>query len=196
MLICICSIQPLADDVVHTRDNSSVLNNDALYCAENASANGQALVEGDSIARAVCNSELAAANDDPTMQVEDAHIASDASLVNSCESVAVLATNSTIIYEGIAFQDVGQRMLGAEVENEALVQKMQHDDVNLSVDAISLEKPGIISRSPTHQNSEIENAPSEVGESSCLQDFTLEGGMLAASTPVDLVSAKDCSVRF
>ncbi|WOL04453.1 sister chromatid cohesion 1 protein 4 isoform X1 [Canna indica] len=223
------SMQQVADDLGQTRNNSSMMGDEAQH-SESVSARDVALADGDSKERMVVNDAFAVMND-TRMHIEDRDADTDAPIMNrSMESIDVTAQNDPqdvcAVAEGVngeivvseldnisgeaeaglaldlttatqgdmSFQDEGQSMLGAKADNENLVQPMNNEEI-LNTDIISSEWPGMDSTSSAQGNTETENVPSAVGESSTIQEFNIEGGMVG-STSEDLASAKEYSDFF
>lgn len=206
------------------RDGSSVMNDEAKHFTENDSTIDLASAGGDSKDRMVDNNALAIADDDHIMHVEEAHASNDASTVDRgmgppdaitssdpqdmCDVVE--ANGETLISElnnvdheseghlvtdpvpGTDDRIIEEEIVGAKVENE---EKLMHTEGNLISDVICSERLETVSLSPSQINNESGNVPSAIRENSSFQEFIPDGGIIVESTPMDLVTGKECSVR-
>ncbi|XP_065010404.1 sister chromatid cohesion 1 protein 4-like isoform X1 [Musa acuminata AAA Group] len=203
------------------RDGSSVMNDEAKHFTENDSTIDLASAGGDSKDRMVDNNALAIADDDHIMHIEEAHASNDASTVDRGmgppdaitssdpqDMCAVAEANGEALIseldnvnresEGHLVTDpvpgtddriIEGEIVGAKVENE---EKLMHEG-NLISDVICSERLETVSSSPSQINNESGNVPSAIRENSSFQEFIPDGGIIVESTPMDLVTGKECS---
>ncbi|RWW77503.1 hypothetical protein BHE74_00014327 [Ensete ventricosum] len=213
-----------ANELSQPRDGSSVMNDEAKHFTDNDSTIDLASAGGDSKDRMVDNNALAVADDDIIMHVEEAHASNDASTMDrgmrppdaitssdpqdicavaEANGEALISELDNVNHEseghlvtdpvpGTDNRIIDEEIVGAKVENE---EKLMHNEGNLISDVICSGRLETVSLSPSQTNIESGNVPSAIRENSSFQEFIPDGGIIVESTPMDLATGKECSVR-